>query len=132
MSMTDPIADLLTRIRNAQLARHATVDVPASRMKSAIVKILAEEGYIDGFAEAGEGTGAKLRIHLKYGHGGQRAISGVERVSRPGRRVYRGKDAIPKVLDGLGITIVSTPKGVLTGSACRRLGVGGEILCNVW
>ena len=132
MSMTDPIADLLTRIRNAQLARHATLDVPASRMKASIVKILKDEGYIDNFAEAAEGSHARLRIQLKYGTDGSRAITGVERVSRPGRRVYCGKDAIPKVLGGLGITIVSTPRGVMTGSACRKQGVGGEILCNVW
>lgn len=132
MSMTDPISDLLTRIRNAQQAKHATVDVPASRVKAAIVKILSEEGYIDNFSETAEGGRPKLRIVLKYGHGGERAITGVERVSRPGRRVYCGKDEIPKVLDGLGITILSTPKGVMTGSSCRKHGVGGEVLCNVW
>lgn len=132
MSMTDPIADLLTRIRNAQMAKHASVDAPPSRMKLEIVRILKEEGYIEDFQEAGEETRAVLRVRLKYGHGGERAITGLERVSRPGRRVYCGKDQIPKVLGGLGVTILSTPKGILTGTACRRLGVGGEVLCNVW
>jgi small subunit ribosomal protein S8 len=132
MSMTDPIADLLTRIRNAQQARHKTVDVPASKMKAAIVSILKEEGFVDNFKVVEEGPQGTIRVQLKYGVGGERAIQGVERVSRPGRRVYCGKDEIPKVLDGLGLTILSTPKGVMTGNACRRLGVGGEVLCNVW
>ena len=132
MSMTDPIADLLTRIRNAQQARHKTVDVPSSKMKVAIVAILADEGFVDSFKVLEEGVQGTIRVSLKYGSGGERAIQGVERVSRPGRRVYCGKDEIPKVLDGLGLTILSTPKGVLTGQACRRLGVGGEVLCNVW
>jgi small subunit ribosomal protein S8 len=132
MSMTDPIADLLTRIRNAQHARHKTVDVPSSKMKVAIVAILADEGFVDNFKVLEEGVQGTIRVSLKYGSGGERAIQGVERVSRPGRRVYCGKDEIPKVLDGLGLTILSTPKGVLTGNACRRLGVGGEVLCNVW
>ena len=132
MSMTDPIADLLTRIRNAQQAKHKRVDVPASKMKVAIVTILKDEGFVDGYKVLEEGAQGTIRIQLKYGTAGERAIQGVERVSRPGRRVYCGKDEIPKVLDGLGLTILSTPKGVLTGQACRRLGVGGEVLCNVW
>jgi|SRR6516162_4769098 small subunit ribosomal protein S8 len=132
MSMTDPIADLLTRIRNAQQAKHKQVDVPASKMKVAIVTILKDEGFVDGYKVLEEGAQGTIRIQLKYGTAGERAIQGVERVSRPGRRVYCGKDEIPKVLDGLGLTILSTPKGVLTGQACRRLGVGGEVLCNVW
>ena len=134
MSMTDPIADLLTRIRNGMLARHRSVDVPSSKMKVEIVRILREEGYVEGFElleTEGHAQGT-LRVQLKYGHAGERAITGVERVSRPGRRVYCGKGEIPKVLGGLGITILSTPKGVLTGAASQRLGVGGEILCNVW
>lgn len=132
MSMTDPIADLLTRIRNAQQAKHGTVDVPGSRMKAAIVKILESEGYIAGFRET-EREGRKvLEVRLKYGDRGERAITGLERVSRPGRRVYRGKDEMPAVLGGLGITIVSTPRGVMTGTSCRQQGVGGEVLCNVW
>ncbi len=132
MSMTDPIADLLTRIRNAQLAKHRSVSLPASRMKLAIVKILKEEGYVDDFEQLAEGHQGVIRVQLKYGKGGEWAITGLERVSRPGRRIYRGKDEIPKVLGGLGITILSTPKGVITGTQCRELGVGGEVLCNVW
>ena len=132
MSMTDPIADLLTRIRNAQAAKHKTVDIPASKMKVAIVTILKDEGFVDNFNLVTADVREAIRIQLKYGAGGERAIRGLERVSRPGRRVYCGKDEIPKVLDGLGLTILSTPKGVLTGKSCRRLGVGGEVLCNVW
>jgi small subunit ribosomal protein S8 len=132
MSMTDPIADLLTRIRNGQMARHKTVDVPSSRMKVAIAKILKDEGYIENFKVVEDGRQGTLRVSLKYGSAGEKVITGLERVSRPGRRVYCGKDEIPRVLGGMGITILSTPKGVITGSACRRLGVGGEILCNVW
>jgi len=132
MSMTDPIADLLTRIRNGQMARHKSVDVPLSRMKVEITKILKDEGYIDNFKVAEDERQGILRVNLKYGSAGEKAITGLERVSRPGRRVYCGKDEIPRVLGGMGITILSTPKGVLTGSTCRRLGVGGEILCNVW
>ncbi|HZN55392.1 MAG TPA: 30S ribosomal protein S8 [Candidatus Polarisedimenticolaceae bacterium] len=132
MSMTDPIADLLTRIRNAQVARHKSVDVPASKIKVAIVTILKEEGFVDNFKLVEDAVQGAIRIQLKYGTAGERAIQGLERVSRPGRRVYCGKDEIPKVLDGLGLTILSTPRGVMTGQSCRRLGVGGEILCNVW
>ena len=132
MSMTDPIADLLTRIRNGQVAKHKTVDVPASRMKLAIVTILKDEGFVDDFKVLEESSQGKIRIQLKYGMSGERAIQGLERVSRPGRRVYCGKDEIPKVLDGLGLTILSTPRGVMTGQSCRRLGVGGEVLCNIW
>jgi len=132
MSMTDPIADLLTRIRNAQVAKHKTVNVPASRMKVAIVTILKDEGFVDNFNVVEAAAQGTIRIQLKYGMGGERAIQGLERVSRPGRRVYCGKDEIPKVLDGLGVTILSTPQGVMTGQSCRRLGVGGEVLCNIW
>jgi len=132
MSMTDPIADLLTRLRNAQSARHKTVDIPVSRMKVAIVEILKDEGFVDGFKVVEGEVQGTIRVALKYGTGGERAIQGLERVSRPGRRVYCGKDEIPKVLDGLGLTILSTPKGVMTGQSCRRHGVGGEVLCNVW
>lgn len=130
--MTDPIADLLTRIRNSQLARHKTLDVPSSRMKVSIAKILKDEGFIENFKVVEDERQGVLQVSLKYGNAGERAITGLERVSRPGRRVYCGKDAIPKVLGGMGITILSTPKGVLTGAACRKLGVGGEVLCNVW
>lgn len=132
MSMTDPISDLLTRIRNAQMAKHPNVDLPASKMKLEIVRILKDEGYIDDFQKIEDPPQDRLRVRLKYGTGGERAITGLERVSRPGRRVYCGKDEIPKVLGGLGVTILSTPKGILTGTSCRKLGVGGEILCNIW
>ena len=132
MSMTDPIADLLTRIRNGHLAHHDAVDVPASRMKLEIVKILEQEGYILGHDEVENEWQGVIRVRLKYGRDGQQAISGLKRVSSPGRRVYCGKDEIPKVLDGLGITIVSTSQGVLTGSSCRKQGVGGEVLCSIW
>lgn len=132
MSMTDPIADLLTRIRNGMMARHRTVDVPSSRIKVEIARILGEEGYLEGFEVVDDSPQGTLRVRLKYGGAGEKAITGLERVSRPGRRVYCGKDEIPKVLGGLGITILSTPKGVLTGTTSQRLGVGGEILCNVW
>ena len=132
MSMTDPIADLLTRIRNAHLAKHASVDVPASKMKLGIVQIMRDEGYITDFESIDDGRGGVIRIGLKYLSSGEAAIRGMERVSRPGRRIYRGKDEIPKVLNGLGVVVVSTPAGVLTGSACHRQGVGGEVLCNIW
>ena len=132
MSMTDPIADLLTRIRNAHLAKHASVDVPASKMKLGIVRIMKDEGYITEFESIEDGRGGVIRIGLKYLPSGEAAIRGMERVSRPGRRVYRGKDEIPKVLNGLGVVVVSTPAGVLTGTACHQHGVGGEVLCNIW
>ncbi len=132
MSMTDPISDLLTRIRNAASANHTEVRVPASRMKAEVVKILRAEGYIGDYSVENDGPQGSINIQLKYVHRGERAITGLERVSRPGRRIYCGKDEIPKVLNGLGITIMSTSKGVMTGSACRRLGIGGEVLCNVW
>lgn len=132
MSMTDPIADLLTRIRNAQVAKHATVDVPASGVKAEIVKILKVEGYVEDYETVGDGPQGKIRIRLKYLDWGAAAIRGMERVSRPGRRIYRGKNGIPKVLNGLGVVIVSTPSGILTGSDCHRQGVGGELLCNIW
>jgi len=132
MSMTDPISDLLTRIRNAMLAKHASVEVPASRMKLAILRILRDEGYIDDFSVEEAAPQGRIAIRLKYRKDGAKTITGLERVSRPGRRVYRSKDEIPKVLNGLGITILSTSKGVMTGHACRQMGLGGEVLCNVW
>jgi len=132
MSMTDPISDLLTRIRNALMARHAIVNVPTSRMKLEIVKILKDEGYVENFKIVEDAHQGKIAIDLKYGHEGRKAITGLERVSKPGRRIYRGKDEIPDVLNGLGITIISTSKGVMTGKTCRVRGVGGEVLCNVW
>lgn len=132
MSMTDPIADLLTRIRNAYTARHETLDVPASRMKLEIVKILESEGYLAGHESVSDDTRPSIRVQLKYGADGTRAITKLERVSRPGRRVYCGKHDIPKVLNGLGVTIVSTSRGVMSGGDCHKAGVGGEVLCNVW
>ena len=132
MSMTDPIADLLTRIRNAHMAKHAKVELPASKLKLEIVKIMKDEGYISDFEPVDAPPQGKIRIELKYLDSGVPAIRGIERVSRPGRRVYRGKDEIPKVLNGLGVVIVSTPAGILTGSGCHRQGVGGELLCNIW
>ena len=132
MSMTDPIADLLTRIRNGHLAKYATVDVPSSRMKLGIVKILAGEGYVESYEKIEDDRQGVIRISLKYLSSGQAAIHGLERVSRPSRRIYRGKNDIPKVLNGLGVVIVSTPAGVMTGSSCHQQGLGGEVLCNVW
>ena len=137
MSMTDPISDMLTRIRNALIVGHTSVAMPNSNMKVAIVKILKEEGYISSYEVVdGKTPGQKvLRIKLKYvGERRERrsVITGLERVSRPGRRVYTGKRDIPWVLSGMGIAILSTPKGVMTGQRARQLGVGGEILCKVW
>ena len=132
MSMTDPIADLLTRVRNAHLAKHAKVEIPASKLKLEIVKIMKDEGYISDFEQVEDPPQGRIRIELKYLQDGQPAIRGIERVSRPGRRIYRGKNEIPKVLNGLGVVIVSTPAGILTGSGCSRQGVGGELLCNIW
>ena len=130
MSMTDPIADLLTRIRNGQSAGKAEVSVQASRVKQAIVQVLKDEGYVADFAVRKDGARATLAIALKY-HGGKPVIERLERVSRPGLRQYRGKDELPKVLGGLGIAIVSTPAGVMTDREARRAGQGGEVLCVV-
>ena len=137
MLVSDPIADLLTRIRNAVMAGHNMVAMPNSKMKTAIAKILKDEGYISGYEVVdGELPGHKvLRIRLKYvGERRDRhpVITGLERISRPGRRVYSGKREIPWVLSGMGISILSTPKGVMTGQRARQLGVGGEVLCKVW
>lgn len=132
MSMTDPIADLLTRIRNGHMARHDKVSVPVSKMKVDIVKILRDEGYVQSFEVKEGDVQGTIQVELKYGKDGVQAISGIERVSKPGRRVYCGKADVPRVLNGLGITILSTSRGVLTGSACREMGVGGEVLCNIW
>lgn len=135
--MTDPIADMLSRIRNATLARHARVDVPASNLKLEIARILESEGYIQSHKiverQTPRGlTVQVLRIWLKYGPRGERVISGIERVSRPGRRVYFGHEAVPSVLGGLGVNILTTSRGVMTGRDASKAGVGGEILCNVW
>jgi small subunit ribosomal protein S8 len=130
--MTDPIADMLTRIRNAILASHDQVMIPSSRVKQEISKILKGEGYIEDFEVREDRKQGTLRIRLKYGPDGERVINGVERVSRPGRRVYVGSQEIPDVLGGLGITILSTSKGIVDGRTARQLNVGGEWLCNVW
>ena len=132
MTTSDPIADMLTRIRNAIAARHPKVDVPASRLKTDIAQILKEEGYIVNFKLVEEGVRKAIRIYLKYTPGNMPVISRIERVSRPGCRVYSGSKEIPRVLGGLGISIVTTPRGVMTGAAARQTGVGGEVLCHVW
>ena len=132
MAITDPIADMLTRIRNAQSARHPKVDVPASKLKMEIARILKEEGFIVNFKLADEGAKRSIRIYLKYTPGNVPVISRIERVSRPGCRVYQGKNEIRRVQGGFGIAILTTPKGVMTGRQARREGVGGELLCEVW
>ena len=134
MSMTDPIADMLTRIRNGIQARHDRVELPASKLKVEIARILKSEGFISNYklVEETEKPQNSLRIYLKYSDDGEPVIHGIERVSRPGRRVYRGKEEIPQVLGGLGLAIVSTSKGVLSGTEAARTGVGGEVLCQVW
>lgn len=132
MTTSDPIADMLTRMRNAMGARHAKVDVPASKLKADIARILKEEGYILNFKLAEEGPRKTIKIYLKYSLTNQPVISKMERVSRPGCRVYVGAREIPRVLGGLGINILTTPKGVMTGKNARKEGVGGELLCQVW
>jgi small subunit ribosomal protein S8 len=132
MATSDPIADMLTRIRNAQLARHPKVDVPASKLKMDIARILKEEGFITNYKLAEDGAKKSIRIYLKYTPGNVPLISRIERVSRPGCRVYVGSREVPRVLGGLGINILTTPKGVMTGSSARKENVGGEVLCQVW
>ena len=131
MHITDPIADMLTRIRNANSAKHDTVDVPASNMKKSIAQILLDEGYIKNFQIIDDGTQGVIRITLKY-NGNEKFISGLRRVSKPGLRVYAGADELPSVLKGLGIAIVSTSKGVMTDKKARQAHVGGEVLAFVW
>jgi small subunit ribosomal protein S8 len=136
--MTDPISDMITRIRNAVTAKHARVDIPASRLKTDIARILQDEGYIHGFKLVEETPdGARtprsvLRVFLKYGPHGERVITGLQRISRPGRRVYFGRHEVPPVLAGLGTSILTTSRGVMTGREAVKVGVGGEVLCNVW
>ena len=132
MHITDPIADMLTRIRNASNAKHETVDVPASNMKKSIAQILLDEGYIKSFQLIDDGTQGVIRITLKYIGGKEKAISGLRRVSKPGLRVYAGADELPRVLRGLGIAIISTSKGVMTDKSARAAHVGGEVLAFVW
>ena len=132
--MTDPIADMLTRIRNAVHARHTRVDIPASKLKAEIARILEREGYIQGvkLVEAAEAGGSQLRLTLKYGPRGEKVIAGISRVSRPGRRVYFGRNDVPKVMGGLGTSILTASQGVMTGRDAVKAGVGGEVLCNIW
>ncbi|SRR5699024_2519999 len=132
MQITDPVADMLTRIRNANSAKHDTVDVPASNLKKAIAQILLDEGYIKSFQVIEDGTQGVIRIALKYLPGKEKVISGLRRVSKPGLRVYAGADELPRVLKGLGIAIISTSKGVMTDRAARANHVGGEVLAFVW
>ena len=132
MQITDPVADMLTRIRNAITAKHESVDVPASNLKKAIAKILLDEGYIKSYEVVEDGTQGVIRIQLKYLAGKEKVISGLRRVSKPGLRVYAGADELPRVLKGLGIAIISTSKGVMTDKAARANHVGGEVLAFVW
>jgi len=138
--MTDPISDMLTRIRNGVTAKHTRVDMPASKLKAEIARILQDEGYIQGYRlieEPADKTGRQssrqiIRLFLKYGPRGERVITGLERISRPGRRVYLSVNKVPPVLGGLGTSILTTSRGVMTGRAAKKAGVGGEVLCNVW
>ena len=137
--MTDPISDMLTRLRNAVSAKHSRVDLPASKLKAEIARILQDEGYIQGFRiveepaeKAGKQPRQIIRVFLKYGPHGEKVMTGLERISRPGRRVYMGAEDVPTVLGGLGTSILTTSRGVMTGRAARKAGVGGEVLCNVW
>ncbi len=132
MHITDPIADMLTRIRNATNAKHDTVNVPASNMKKAIAQILLDEGYIKSFQMTEDGTQGVITINLKYGPGKEKVITGLRRVSKPGLRVYAGAEELPRVLRGLGVAIVSTSKGVMTDKAARAAHVGGEVLAFIW
>ena len=132
MSMTDPIADMLTRIRNGIQARHDRVELPASKLKVEIARILKSEGFISNYKLVEDKVQSTLRIYLKYSEDGEPVIHGIERISRPGRRVYRNKQEIPRVLGGLGLAIVSTSRGVLAGHDAVKTGVGGEVLCQVW
>lgn len=133
MTMSDPIADMLTRIRNANVAKHDTVDVPASKMKQAIAEILVKEGYIKKYEIITDGSFSTIRMTMKYGKDkSEKVITGIKRISKPGLRVYAGKDELPKVLGGLGIAIISTNKGIVTDKEARAMNVGGEVLAFVW
>lgn len=132
MVMTDPIADLLTRVRNANSARHEVVEVPSSKVKKAVANILLEEGYVKGIEEYNDGVIPMMRIALKYGTNKERVITGLKRISKPGLRVYCKAEEIPKVLNGLGVALISTSKGVLADKEARKLGLGGEVICYIW
>jgi small subunit ribosomal protein S8 len=132
MTMTDPIADMLTRIRNANTVKQETVDIPASNMKKAIAEILFQEGFLKGYDVIEDGKQGIIRVQMKYGKNNEKVISGLKKISKPGLRVYANKDEIPKVLGGLGIAILSTSKGIVTDKQARKLGTGGEVICYVW
>ena len=132
MTMTDPVADMLTRIRNANIAGHATVDIPASKLKKNIAEILLKEGYIKSFEVLEGEVMSTIRVQMKYGSEKQRVITGIQRISKPGLKVYVKADEVPKVLGGLGIAIISTSNGLITDKEARKLGVGGEVICYVW
>ncbi len=130
--LTDPIADMLTRIRNANLALHDTVEMPGSKLKGEIARVLRDEGYITDFELRDARVGTELVVRLKYSRDRRRVISGLDRISKPGRRVYADRTTVPRVLGGMGISVLSTSQGVITGHEARRRGVGGEVLCSVW
>ncbi|NLT47793.1 MAG: 30S ribosomal protein S8 [Clostridiales bacterium] len=132
MTMTDPVADMLTRIRNANTVGHATVDIPASKMKKSIAEILVKEGYIKGFNIIDDGKQGIIRVQMKYGADKERVISGLKKISKPGLKVYAKSDEVPKVLGGLGVAIISTSNGIVSDREARKLGVGGEVICYVW
>lgn len=132
MVMTDPIADLLTRIRNANIVKHETVEIPSSTIKKAIANIMLEEGYIKNVEEYTDGSVPMLKVTMKYGQNKEKTITGLKRISKPGLRVYCRKEEIPRVLNGLGVAIVSTSKGIVTDREARKLAVGGEVLCYIW
>jgi len=132
MTMTDPIADMLTRIRNANMVRHASVDIPASNAKKKLAEILLGEGFIKGFDVIDDGKQGIIRVEMKYGESKERVISGLKRISKPGLRVYAKRNEIPRVLGGLGVAVISTSNGVITDKEARKLGVGGEVVCYIW
>lgn len=132
MAITDPIADLLTRIRNANMSKHEVVEIPSSNVKKAIVNIMLNEGYLKGIEEYKDGVIPMLRVTLKYGKNKERVVTGLKRISKPGLRAYCKTDEVPKVLNGLGTAIISTSKGIVTDKAARKLGLGGEVLCYIW
>jgi small subunit ribosomal protein S8 len=132
MVMTDPIADLLTRVRNANVVRHEIVEIPSSNIKKAIANIMLQEGYIKNIEEYNDGAVPMLRLALKYGSNKERVITGLRRISKPGLRVYCRKEEIPNVLNGLGVAVISTSKGIVTDREARKLGLGGEVICYIW
>jgi len=132
MVMTDPIADFLTRVRNANSVNHEKVEIPASRQKKTLAEILKAEGFIKDFEYVEDGKQGLLRLYLKYGNGKQKVITGIKRISKPGLRVYARKDAVPRVLGGLGIAVISTSQGIMTDKEARKRGLGGEVICYVW